>query len=526
MNTEIKASPKPENALGEAAEIDAFSLKMTIAASAFFSVLSCILFDKTKDLSGVRLVVFGLAIVVLTAGYLAVTKKLTVRNAVLLLFSAGFVIRLNYVLITTVSLRVRQHDVYKFGGGRGHSGYIEHFYNNGFTMPDINPLTKAQFYHPPLHHFLSALWMRLLTTYGMSYQRAIESLPFLTLFYSMCALVLCERIFDKLNLRGFGKIIALSIAAFHPTFILLSGSVNNDNLAVLFTLLAIYAALKWYNEPTMGNIFLIAIAVGLGMSTKLSVPLAAPAIAIVFIIKTFLENDNLLKKFWKQYAVFAVVCIPLGLWYYIRNAVKYKIPMTYIPKLSSSADQYIGYHSVYERLFDYSEHPFKNVFLNKITNGEGEYFEYNPFVTIIKTSLFGEYTFTRYYDKITPFCRILLILNIIMISLSIIGMIYCVIRKSSFINYTFKVFLVLFYIITMASYFVFIFKYPHNCSMDFRYLTVTVVIGSLFIGMAAEQIKIDFPKHENVISTVRYFTAIVTLCFCIMSALVYIMIGL
>ncbi len=526
MKTEMKASSKPENALGEAAEIDAFSLKMTIAASALFSVLSCILFDKTKDLSGIRMAVFGLVIVALVGGYLAFTKKLTVKNIILMLFSAGFVIRLNYVLITTVSFRVRQHDLYKFGEGRGHSGYIEHFYNNGFTLPDINPLTKAQFYHPPLHHFLAALWMRLLTTYGMSYQRAIESLPFLTLFYSMCSLVLCERIFDKLNLRGYGKMVALSIAAFHPTFLLFSGSVNNDNLSFLLTLLAIYATLKWYNEPSMGNIFLIAAAVGLGMSTKLSVALVAPAIAIVFIIKTFWENDNMFKKIWKQYVVFAVVCIPLGLWYYIRNSVRFDIKITYVPKLSVKADQYVGFHSVYERLLDFSNHPFKNVFVNKVVNGEGEYFEYNPFVVIMKSSLFGEYTFTRYYDKITPFCQILLILNFIMVLLSLIAMLYCVIRKSSFINYTVKVFIILFYIITMTSYFIFAFKYPHNCSMDFRYLPVTVVIGSLFIGMAAEQIKIDFPKRETVVSTLRYFVGIVTFSFCIMSSLVYIMLGL
>jgi len=526
MKTETKASPKPINALGEAVEVDAFSLKMTIAASAFLSVLSCILFDKTKDLSGIRFAVFGLTLVAAAAGYFAVTKKLTVRNIILLLFSAGFVVRLNYVLITTVSFKVRQHDLYKFGGGRGHSGYIEHFYTNGFTLPDINPITKAQFYHPPLHHLLAAVWMRLLTTFGMSYQRAIESLPFLTLFYSMCALVLCERILDQLKLRGFGKIIALAIITFHPTFILFSGSVNNDNLAVLFTLLAIYAALKWYFTPEMKNIILVAVAVGLGMSTKLSVALVAPAIAVLFATKTFFENGDFFKKAWKQYAVFGVICFPLGLWYYIRNVVKYNIPITYIPKLSISSDQYVGNYSVYERLFDFSGHPFKNVFINKIINGEGEYFEYNPFVFIIKSSMFGEYTFTRYYEKITPCCRILLIVNVIIIALSLTAMMYCLIRKSSFLNYTVKSFIVLLYITIMASYFSFVFKFPHNCSMDYRYLAITLVIGAMFIGMGAEQVKIDFPKKVTIVTSLRYFITILTVCFCVLSSLIYIMIGL
>ena len=521
-----KLSRKPSNALGTESDVDIRSLKIVIAASAVLCVLAAILFDKTKNLNGLQFPIFGLAVVAAVTVYLAVTKKLTARNIVLLIFAAGFVIRLNYVLYTylTTTSRVRQHDLYPFGGEKGHSAYIEHFYNNGFTLPDFDPTTKAQFYHPPLHHFLSALWMRLLTTFGMSYERAVSSLPFLTLFYSMCSLVICERILDKLNLRGYGKIIPLAIITFHPTFIIFSASVNNDNLSTLFTLLAFYAALLWQSEPTMKNIMFIAVSVGLGMSTKLSVALIAPAIAIVFLYKLIYDKKST-GQYIKQFAAFASVCLPLGLWFYIRNAVKFDVPMTYVPKLSDTSDQYIGYHTVYERLFDYSYNPFKNVFLNRIVNGEGEYFEYNPFVSIIKSSMFGEYTFSNQFSGITPFCRILLVLNIVMIAISLAAMIYCAVRKSSFMNTIVKIFIVFYYVITFVFFIKFSFQYPHTCSMDYRYITMTCVIGSVFIGMAAEQIKIDFPKKDNIIKPIRYSVLTITILFCITSALVYILLG-
>lgn len=521
-----KLSSKPANAVGTESDVDVLSLKIVIAASAVLCVLATILFDKTKNLNGLGFSIFGLSVVAAVTLYLAVTKKLTTRNIILLLFAAGFVIRMNYVLYTylTSTSRVRQHDLYKFGGDKGHSAYIEHFYNNGFSLPDFNPTTKAQFYHPPLHHFLSALWMRLLTTFGMSYERAISSLQFLTLFYSMCSLVIFERILDKLKLRGIGKIIPIAIIAFHPTFVIFSGSVNNDNLATLFTLLAFYAALAWQSDSTMKNIMLIAAAVGLGMSTKLSVALIAPAIAVVFLDKIIYDGKNFVRHM-QQFTAFACVCLPLGLWFYIRNAVKFDVPMTYVPRLSDTSDQYIGYHTVYERLFDFSYHPLKNVFLNRIVNGEGEYFEYNPFVAIIKTSVFGEYDFTNQFSGITPFCRILLVLNIILIALSLAAAIYCVVRKSSFMNTIERIFIVLFYVITIASYFKFAFQYPHTCSMDYRYITMTCVIGSIFIGMAIEQIKIDFPKKDNIIKPIRYSVIGITSLFCAASALVYVLLG-
>ena len=519
-----KLSSKPSNAINAESDVDVFSLKIVIAASAVLCVLATILFDKTKDLSGIGFAVFGLSMVAAVTVYLAFTKKLTTRNIILLIFAAGFVLRLNYVLYTPISTRTRQHDLYKFGGDKGHSAYIEYFYNNGFTLPDFDPRTKAQFYHPPLHHFLSAVWMRLLTTFGMSYDRAIESLSFLTLFYSMCSLVICERILDKLKLRGFGKIIPIAIITFHPTFILFSGSVNNDNLANLFTLLSFYAALSWQAEPTMKNIMLIAFSVGLGMSTKLSVALIAPAIAIVFLYKLICDRNNLV-KYVKQFVSFACVCLPLGLWFYIRNAVKFGVPMTYVPRLYDTSDQYIGDRTVYERLFDFSYHPFKNVFLNRIIKGEGDFFEYNPFVTIIKTSVFGEYTFTKHSSVMIPFCRILLILNIILIVISLAATVYCVIRKSNFINKIIKIFIVFYYVLVVAFYLKFVFQYPHTCSMDYRYITVTFVIGSIFIGMAAAQIKLDFPKKDNIINLIRYSIIAITTLFCVMSALVYIILG-
>ncbi len=525
VSKKINSSQKPMNSLGETTNEDSSKIRICVMLSAVLCMISTVAFDKSKDLGGYAFPMFGLMAVCGVVVYLYINKKLNSRNAVYIILLAGFLIRLNYVLYTPLSetVRVRQHDVYKFGGEVGHSAYIEHFYNNGYKLPDFDPVTKAQFYQPPLNHFIEALWMRILTTFGMSYTRAIGSLMFLPLFYSTCCMLVSERIFSKVNLNNSGKVIALSIIAFHPTFIILSGSINNDILSILFMLLSVYAAIVWYKESTMKNILFIALYLGLGMMTKVSAALTAFPIALLFAEKLFYEKKKIYSKIG-QYAAFAGVCLPLGLWFPVRNAIKYKMPLVYVPRLSDTSDQYIGFRSVGERLFGMADHPFRNPFLNKIANGD-EYFEYNPFVSLIKTSLFGEYNYSDSGDFVVSLCKILLFVNIIMILLSIVGMIYCTVRKSAYLDRVEKIFFVFFDIVLLGYFIKFVFDFPHTCSMDIRYVTPSIVLGAMFIGMGYEQIKSDYRENETLLKVMKYSVSGLTAAFGLFSTLVYILIG-
>lgn len=499
------------------------SVKISLLVCAVACLLSTLIFNQTQTISVLPIMIGGMAIVVGVYCFLAVNKKLTTENIVILLFAAGFIMRLGYALYTplTSTSRLRQHDLYAFGSEKGHSGYIEHFYNNGFKLTDFDPTTVTQFYHPPLHHFIAALWMRLLTTFGMSYERAITSLQFLSLFYSCCCMFVTERILRKINLKGIGVIIGVAIAAFHPTFILLSGSVNNDILSILFFLLSIFTTLKWYKDPTTKNILLIALSIGLGMMTKLSVALVAPPVAIVFLIKLVQEKKKR-SNYVGQYCAFGCVCIPLGMWFSIRNFIKFDVPFNYVQKLSETSEQYIGNYSVYERLFDYSYHPFDNVFLNRLSTG-ADYYEYNPFVAILKTSLFGEYNFADTNASITPYCRILLCLNVVMIIFALCTMVYYLIKKNNYLDTTMKIFFCVLYAILMINFITFCFQYPHNCSMDYRYIVPTLVIGAMFIAIFAEQCE---KNMKDIKYKVMYYVTIgCTTLFSLFSIIVYMMLS-
>ena len=459
-------------------------------------LLCTFLFDKTKEINSFAVVVAGMCMIVEAAVFLAANKKLTYENIFILLFAGGFIIRLYYVLYTPVSLTysVRQHDLWGFGKGAGHAGYIEHFYNEPFKLPDFNPISVSQFYHPPVHYFTMAMWMRFLTMFGISYERAVCSMQYLTLFYSSCCMLVGERILNALDIDGKGKIIAFSIIAFHPSFILLAGSINNDMLSTLFILLSIYTTIKWYKDSNIKNILLVALSIGLGMTTKLSAALVAFPVALVFLVKFIktIKTKGGWFNYFKQYCVFGVVCIPLGMWFSVRNYIVYNVPFNYVMRLSDKLDQYVGNWSIADRLFDFWDFSFDYVYICW-PNEKLFFSEYNPTISMLKSSMFGEYNFAADNANMLLPSRILLWINIFLVIISVLSMLYCCIKNilDKKDKVMLMIFLFFYQIITYVNFIIFSIQYPHTCSMDYRYIVPTCVVGSVFIGMMINALESD-----------------------------------
>ncbi len=495
-----------------------------ILLSAVLCIVAMLCIDKTQTYHEIIFPLAGMTVAGGAALYLGIRHRLSVENIVLLLFAVGFILRVFYISYTTMTPEVflRQHDMRAFGGSEGHSAYIEFFYRNGFALPDFDPTTKSQFYHPPLHHFLAGMWMKLLTWCGMSYARAVGSIQFLTLFYSCCCMIVSERIFDMTGLKRYGKVLAVAITACHPTFLLLSGSINNDMLSVLWIVLTVYGVLRWLRNPCMKTIIPVAIFIGLGMSTKLSVALVAVPTALVFLVK-FIQafKNKTVRNYITQFCVFGVVCVPLGMWFYIRNYLLYKVPFGYVLRLPDNSPQYLGDRGILERLFDLSENPLGRAFLNNPYYNNSDYFEYNPLVSLVKSSLFGEYDYS-YVPMITPFCQALLTVNIILVIISVTAWFYCLAEKGIFSDGTEKLFLLTFQVIMLVNFITFSFQYPHTCSMDYRYIAPTAMIGAGLIGIFAEH-SVTKIRSEKLCMSVKISLSVLTGLFCSLSAVVYLL---
>jgi len=444
-------------------------------------------------------------------------EKPDYRALIAVIFIAGFLLRLQYILYTGCT--ERQHDVESFGSGFGHAGYMEYIAGE-FKLPDFDVRSVWQFYHPPLHHLISAFFLIFCDFLGTEYEVATEALQVLTLFYSTLCMIISYKVFVELKIPRKYIFIPFAIIAFHPTFIIFAGSINNDILSITFQLAAILYTLRWIKNKTLPNILGIALAIGLGMMSKLSAWMMAPAVAVVFLyaLVTGLRSKQHTFGFYlKQYSVFAAVCIPLGLWWSVRNYLLFSVPPNYIPFLGLDNPQYIGNISAFKRIFDFSPYQFKSVF----DMWGKPYYEFNPTVGLFKTAMFGESINDTAYPSISVFGTALFWIGTVLALLSFVGMLYY------FLSRKYKKgiedwFLLLVYATNLIMYYYFCFSFAFTCTQNIRYATPLILIGAVYIG----KVFCKSPKEGKGISHPGFLVSSLTALFATFSSITYTLIGL
>ena len=438
-----------------------------------------------------------------------------------MLIGIGFLLKLAYVMNT--SIYVRQHDVRSFGGDSGHCGYIEYLLFN-HHLPDFDIRERWQFCHPPLHHAISAVWIHINENILLTgHDPARESLQTLTLFYSMCIMITAYKLLRYFGLNGKALYIPLLIINFHPSFILFSGSINNDVLSVAFIMGGVLSALNWYRDRKMPSIIKTALCIGLGMMTKVSAAVAAVPIGLLFMAVFFSHIKTDAKKLIGQFAVFGFICVPLGLCFGVRNYIKWDMPLTYVQQMDKSEMQYIGDQSFSERVTDFSPKQLESVYLQwKWEDEDGNiqgYNEYNPMIAAMKTSVFGEFVNEQSFDN-APYlnfaAKILFWDNVLIAAAALVCMIaFLFIRCGADIFQ--KLFLASFWLAMMLSFYKMAHDYPFTCTMNFRYITPTVIIGCIFLGFALNKLKDCGSKAKYIERT----SEVCVLMFSASSALIY-----
>lgn len=446
--------------------------------------------------------------------YLKKKNMLDAKTGCALIILASAVLKLIYISYTP--LDVRQHDVGEFtSGGSGHLGYIEYLYSS-LNLPDFDPREKWQFYHPPLHHIICALWLRVLNLFGIGTESGVNTLQYLTLTYSVILSFFAYRIFKRLGLKSKGLVCATALVAFHPTLIILSGSVNNDMLSSLFAVMAIFYTIKWAQDMKMSDIIKTALCIGLGMFTKLSVGLIAPAVAAVFLV-VFIKNIKSFKKLIPQFAVFAVICCPIGLFWSIRNYIKFGMPLNYVPMISKDSYQFLDVPAA-TRLTDWSLYQFASPFTQwGPSRDNGAYLEFNPFVALLKNSMFDEETLFSGNITLQSFCVALFFVNIIIIAFSLISMVIQLVKNKE-LKLELKLLLTLAFAVIFGNYIVFCINYPHICTQNTRYCVPLIAVGAAFVGMYIENT--HGSKHKLCEKCGSLLTKL-TGAFCALSSFVY-----
>jgi hypothetical protein len=103
----------------------------------------------------------------------------------------------------------------------------------------------------------------------------------------------------------------------------------------------------------------------------------------------------------------------------------------------------------------------------------------NVWMYVLKSALFGEYSF----DRNRGAADALVALNLLMILASLAAMAYVMLRCRETDNFArFGLFGI--WLAQMACFLAFNLEYPFGCTMDFRYILPTAIIGAIYIGIA------------------------------------------
>lgn len=387
----------------------------------------------------------------------------------------GFAIQLTYVLFTSVY--IRQNDVYPLSYERGHLYYVARILEER-GIPAGDPRAIWQFYHPPLHHAIAAVWLKLNLLMGRPMEVALQYQQFLSLFYVGATMVCFDRLARRIGAPGRGRLVSMGVLILAPTVLILSGSVNNDALVLLLMVLCLDAFVQWYRSPQMKNILRVGLWIGLAMMTKTNAVLLAPPMALLFLVVWVRQKG----QFWKmagQYAAFGGVSLPLGLWWPVRNFARYGMPLMYVAKVGEGNKMNVSRWPVLRRIFDISPALLERLCI--CWENTDPRCDYNIPVAAFKMLVLGERA-TYLTNTLSRVFGTLLFWTIL---LALIWVLALAARAAFARKYDGG--LRLFFGACVASmsamYIGFCLKFYHICSVNPRYILPGILLTLIFAGM-------------------------------------------
>ena len=349
-----------------------------------------------------------------------------------------------------------------------HINYIMQLYTNGSLPNKI----IGQFYHPPLHHFIMAMNLKIMDIFSDSASFKFESMQFITLIYSVIILITLYKILEELNLSNKNKILPMLMFACYPLYIYLSGSINNDELVTMFSLICLLYLMKWKKEQSIKNTIIIASTIGFGLMTKSSMyVMIIPAIYVYFkVLAEYVSSDKKPGKLLLELLIFAVIASALGFWFQIRS---------YINGLET-----LGIIEPYEYL-SIADKSFveRFCFVNPFQMSD-----VNIWNNLMHTSInFGILSVNSVYMTIMIALLITLIIDVLYY-------LFKDFEKDKILMVTFFAWWVFYFFLNIQM--------PYTCSMHSRYMLVPISIATMILAKGLENEKNKIIKIQTYISTI------------------------
>lgn len=358
----------------------------------------------------------------------------------------------------------------------GHLAYIGYIAETGH-LPTESPLIARYsiFYNPPFYHLVQAALIQVSKLLNISPAIFVENTQIVTLFAAGGCMLVTRQLLEELGATGKGIAAGMLMFCFQPMLYLYGATINNDILSVLLIEMTILYTLRWRRTQKLSDIMFIALSLGLGMATKLSVATLIPSIAIVFVV-CFLQNLPAWRKYCKQFVSFLLISVPIATAWPLYQLIVNKVPLNYVRLPSEVLN--VSEFSFAKRFGIPDWHAIRSAFFKVDTLSQ-----HNIWMQTLKTGvydeliLFEEGTWMWY----AAYLFIVMFAALLLISLGLF--IRMLISKKHGIATLDKVFISSYAVLLIGSYLKFYIDYPYICSTNFRYITPILMLCALAIAI-------------------------------------------
>jgi len=385
----------------------------------------------------------------------------------------GTILRIAYVSVTPISLRVHDFDHHLF--------YI-HYLVTELQLPEIS--AGFETHQPPLYYMLCA------SLYFI--QRGLQlPIELFTLFQLLSLLISIGALAITLAalrvFSSFGRLelwLSGLIAASFPSAIYLASRVNNDVLLHFFAVLSLFLLFAWWKSENDRFWFAAMLAIALGTLTKLTALLLLPVACFSLL---FRHRSSIRRRICVIRLGLLLYLIPTGWFFYDRIVEQGQSKI--IENIDSGLERvYVGER---QSFFTFNpvvllQQPFNNPWSD-------DFRRYNYWEYFFRSAFFGEYYFGKNYLGLA---RVMLFCSLWMLPLIALGL-----RDRCFVLH-----LTLF--VTLVSQAILSSLYPYSPVQDFRYVVFLVLP---FVVLFVRGIQLGSPRVRVVGKFIGFNLAIFSL---------------
>jgi len=393
----------------------------------------------------------------LVLGYLVYVyykNKLSVCDV---LFAFSFVI--NFWYVTRLSINVNQYDYFNF------FMHAVYFVENDFFVK--NPISYLQnvYFQPPLWGGIAGAITKLGVLFDLGREEAFDCVRYVSLFAISGVGIIVWKFFNLFKINNKVLLWGYGVFLLMPIHTIMAGLNNNDAFVYFIMVAILYVGYDWYLKPDIKKSLKISGLLILAGMTKFSGLMVVSYLGILGLGKIIETKNKLDKKLWSEFFIIGMGGVIGFLW----GILLLSINIGLVPPPSNVVFQDLRNYTLIERLFDFSG--WGSVF----PDVRNLIIEHNVFLSLIKTSVFGEWSWNNIYFSYVLYIGAILLALLFIVSF--LGLFKYKLGKDFALNLAIVV-------LTMAvfiSWAMFWIEYPYFCSTEFRYVVILVPVSFLWL---------------------------------------------